>query len=290
MPLYERNSIQNIELINKPGIYASFACEEDNTYDYLLLEEISRAVIVPIEMDTINKVTCKKGRTEIAFSCEFDRNKDAINVKVYALLNEFRAKPAEIEIQDFTDALCSTIYDNKPFEEHEYIEEVKRKAIDNLMNEMFKSTCELAVNQSYDFVGKIMDINNQIVGIINSFLVSTENNDFIITLDKVVSYMSLKDIDVSKIDFLTGEYSLVINDFEILDNIEGIVKTYKLKVKNCYSKESNEPIIAETSKQIIDYDFFFDERALLLADKSAVFKNNSSDMKAISSLFADFDF
>lgn len=291
MSLYKRNSIQPVDLTGKEGVFASFMCEEDGTYDYLLLEEVSKAVIVPIKVDSINKATCKSGKTEISFICEFDKNIDPINVNVSAIINDHKATAAKIEIQDFTDALCATIYDNSSFEEHELIQEVKRKALEELMRDCFAYTGELVADKKYDSVGRIMSTNNEAIGIINSFETSlSDDKEFLIRLNDVVSYISLKDMEVSKIEFFTGHYTFVINDFDIISNTEGIIRQYKLRVNNCYSSLLDEPIIAETNNNILDYDFFFDERSELLASKETIFNTNNSNQDIVNDLFADFDF
>lgn len=291
MSLYERNSIQQVDLTGKEGIYASFPCEEDGTYDYLLVEEVSKAVIVPIKVDIINKATCKSGKAEISFICEFIKHNDPINVHVSAMMNGYVGKHANIEIQDFTDALCSTIYENNPFEEHELIQEVKRKAIEELMKECFEYTGELVIDKKYDFVGRIISTNNEVIGIINSFETSlSEKKEFLISLNDVVSYIALKDMNISKIEFFTGYYEFSINDFDIISNTEGIIRQYKLKVNSCYSNPSNNPIIGETNNNILDYDFFFDERSELLASKESIFNIDNSSQNIVSDLFADFDF
>ena len=291
MALYERNSIQQVDLTGKEGVYASFVCEDDGTYDYLLLEEVSKAVIVPMKVDIINKATCKNGKTEISFVCEFNKDIDPINVNVSAIINDHKATAAKIEIQDFTDALCETIYENSPFEEHEAILEVKRKAVEELMRDFFAFTGEILADKKYDFVGRVVNTDNEVVAIDNSFETSlSEDNEFIINLNDVVSYVSLKDINVSKIEFFTGHYIFVINNFDTIGNTEGIIRQYKLKVTNCYSVPSNEPIIAETNNNILDYDFYFDERAEMLASRESIFNINNSDQNIVSDLFADFDF
>lgn len=291
MSLYGRNSIQQVDLTGREGVFASFMCEEDGTYDYLLLEEVSKAVIVPIKVDSINKATCKSGKTEISFICEFNKEIDPINVNISAIINDHKATAAKIEIQDFTDALCETIYENSPFEEHELIQEVKRKAIEELMRDCFAYTGELVADKKYDFVGRIISTNNEVIGIINSFETSlSDDREFLINLNDVVSYVSLKDMDVSKIEFFTGHYTFVINDFDIISNTEGIIRQYKLRVNNCYSSPSDESTIAETNNNILDYDFFFDERSELLASKETIFNTNNSNQDIVNDLFADFDF
>lgn len=284
MPPYERNSIQVADLMGREAIFASFMCEEDDTYDHLLLEDIHNVVI---NMTQINMVSEKS--KNVTFSCEYDKDLDPINIKVSATLDEYKSSPALIEIQDFVDGLCHTIYNNLPFEEDERINNVKNEAINNLVNECFIDTGRMAFGRTYNIVGRIINNENEVVGIINNFNTSVDiNNDFIMSLNDVISYIPLKDMRVSKIEFLTSKYAFIINDFEIVESNEGIARQYKINVKNCYAKPSSEPIIAETNTDIIDYDFFFDEREQLLSDRDKIFNSISND--DMSSLFDDLEF
>ena len=280
----ERNRIQPADLMGREAVFASFMCEEDNTYDYLLLEDIGKVVINMTKV----KMVSEKGNS-ITFSCDYDKDVDPIHVKVSAMLEDYKASPALIEIQDFVDGLCYTIYNNLSFEEDEKISNVKNQAINNLANELFIDTGRIIFGKTYNIVGRIINNNNDVVGIINNFNTSIdEYYEFSMDLNNVISYIPLKDMKVSKIEFLTSKCEFVVNDFELIESTEGIVRQYKIKVHNCYSRPSSEPIIAETNTNIIDYDFFFDEREQLLSDRDKIFENISND--EISSLFDDLEF
>lgn len=285
--LYEKNTIVEIkEENNKKGIYASFVCEEDNTYDYLLLEDINKIIFIPTFI--LSYKNTKHENVCISFSTEYDPS-DPLNIKLIASANEIEVNDSTIELQTVVDNLCLSVYEMKEFGDYPEILYLKNKAIKSITSKLF-SEQGILMNSDYDFIGRIIDKNNNIVGIIDSFSIDISDLSYVsIKLNNIVSYFSLKDIDVKSIEFPTGKYMLKFNDFEIIKSDNSFLKNYTLKTKLAIIEENTAQNLIKVDKNFIDdEESFFDNRAQLLTDKEEVFKENNTN-NLVEDLFDDFD-
>lgn len=289
MSLYERNSIHYSEQDKGEVIYVSYQCEDDEQYDYLLLSNINKVSLQQTSIKTLNLSTCNIDTKPISFECAFNKDIDNTNIEISASINDFNGTPVKVELQTFVDELAASIYENNTIEQSEHISKAKVNAIAQLQADYFNETGNIVSNFLYNVVGKIVDTNGNIVGIINNFNTCIENNKMVFTLNNCVSYIPLKDIDVSKIEFITGKAKLIINSFEIISSSEGTLKQYQIVANNAYSEETDEPIIAETIYDIYDDDFYFDTRIQLLSDKEKLFESTNVSNN-VNDLFDDFDF
>lgn len=285
--LYERNEIVEIrEENNKKGVYASFPCEEDNSYDYLLLEDIPNIVFIPEFIQSYKNARIKE--CNISFTTKYDPN-DPYNIKLTASANDTHGESVIMDLQAIVDKLCLSAYELMDLDEYQEIQELKSNAINSVASKLLEGE-GILISNKYDFMGKIIDKQNNVVGIIDSFDIKIENENYItVNLNKVVSYFALKDIEVKAIKFPTGRNVLEINDFEIIESDEGILRNYVLKAKIAFTSEDSSQELLGIGRQFInDPETFFDNRAQLLTSKEEIFKQD--DIKnTVSDLFDDFE-
>lgn len=285
--LYEKNEIVKIrEEGGKDGIYASFPCEEDNNYDYLLLEDIPNIVFIPEYMQSYKNAKCKK--CCVSFSSLYDSS-NPNNVKLIAKINDIASDGSVIELQTLVDKICLSTYQGLDLDQYDEIIRLKTDAINKISSVMFEQN-GLLINSKYSFIGKIIDNNNNIVGIIDHFDVDIKDeNNLSINLYNVVSYFALKDINVKTIEIPTGKCTLKINEFEIMKSDESMLRNYELKVKIAIVDEENsQDLIGVGNKPVIDDESFFDDYAKMLTKKEELF-NKDETQNTIYGLFDDFD-
>lgn len=287
MSLYERNSIQYVN--NEEVVYVSYPCDDDNEYDHLLLSNLSKVAVATHNIEILNMANCNIDSIDISFECEFNKDIDNKNVYLYACKDDFRAEPVKIELQDFVDSLAESVYKNDDFENIDKIKEAKQEAILNFRNDIFKATGQVSAGYIYDVVGRVVDVNRDTITIINNLETSIEGDNIVFTLNDCVSYMPLKDINVSKIEFITEQVKFVITSFAIESSTEGMFRHYKIIANSVYVEETTELPIAITETDIRDEDLFFDERVKLLSDRNKVFDNNSNSSD-VEDMFSDFEF
>lgn len=288
--LYERNSIHMItdDGVTEKGVYATFPCEDDGEYDFLFLKNISMVSMYAEPVDFINNANYCVKKNRVTFRIQFNEELDPNNVAFIASIEEFDSTPVYLELQSFVDELVATIYENVTFDSSEVIKSLKKEAIEKLVIEYFQSTGEIAVNELYNTVGRFVDNNGETVMLCNNFYVNADDGKATLTLNNCVSYMPLKDLSVSKIEFTTGSAKLVINDYEIIESKEGTLKTYVIKVKDMYTEKTDEEPIAETSS-VVDDDLYFDTMTALLGEREKVFSSTSAN-DSFENMFDDFDF
>lgn len=285
--LYEKNQIVEItEENNKKGIYASFPCEEDNSYDYLLLEDIPNIVFIPEFIQSYKNARLEK--CGISFTTRYEPS-DPHNIKLMASVNDTQGQSVTIDLQTMVDKLCLSAYELVDLDEIKEIQELKANAINELTSKLLAEEGTLISNK-YDFMGKIIDKQNNVVGIIDSFDIKITDETYpTINLNKVVSYFALKDIEVKAIKFPTGNHVLEINDFEIVESDESILRNYVLKAKIAFtSEDSSQELLGIGRQSVDDPETFFDDRAQLLTSKEELFsQDNIKD--TVNDLFDDFE-
>lgn len=289
MALYERNSIHYSEEEKDDIVYVSYPCPEDGTHDYLALRNIYRVFLCVTNHKVFDLSTCSLEETMVHYGCDYHRPKDSSNIYICASIEDFTGNPSKIELQTFVDELAESIYDNKNIDEYKGVIEAKGNALLNLKDSYFNEKGVVLANSSYNVVGRILDKDDNVVGIINNFSTLQDNKDMIFSLNNCVSYLSLKDVESPTIEFTTGKINIVITDFDIFTSVEGVLRDYQIKINNSHIELSNKPIIAESISDINDHELFFDERADLLSAREKVFKTNDASNN-VDTLFDDFDF
>ena len=130
MSLYGRNEIVKLE--GHDVIYASFPYEGDE-YDFLRIDEIPKVILYPQRVEMMNRFTCKKSEEEVTFGCYYDGEVDPTHVLFSASMDNLKNIVAQMELQDFVDALCRSVYANESIDDTPEIKAVRKEAIDNIM-------------------------------------------------------------------------------------------------------------------------------------------------------------
>lgn len=275
----------------KKAIYVSYPCIDDNEYDYLLIEDIEQIRLKPTT--DIQYVDYTQGNQiaylndEMLYQICYDEDNDPTNVYIKAIFNNAESISNAIVLQDFADAVARKCYTNTQIDLNPYIMEAKHSAFNNLKDHLFVTRGILLENKSYDVVTMFIDNNDHKFMLSNKLGVTEMDDGLVLEFFGCVSYMPLKDVEVKEIIINTGQVSIRINDYAILNSNDGFIKQYGIKVLKMDVQQSIEqPIELPLTESD---DSYFDEASLLLADRAVLFNIDNND-DVVQDIFDDFDF
>lgn len=277
----ENNKIVLID--NKQAIYGSIPCPSDNEYDYIFLKDISKITLAPMKLQCFRGANITIDETDINYTLSHDSNK----VSLKLLHNDNMQH--DIGLQAFVDLLFDSVYSEINITEHDVIKQITKE----LLNKNYISLLDeqiLIDNSQYQVVGRILDNKNNVIGIINSFNIESDNNQLYIRFNDIISYFPISHLEINKIEFFTGTMCICIQDIDIINSMNNTLKTMKCKILKYKIIQSNASIIAESVTQIDNEEAFIEQRIELLKDNEDLIEKTTHQNNDISNYFDDFDF
>lgn len=277
----ENNKIVLID--NQQAIYGSIPCPNDNEYDYIFLKDISKITLAPIKLKCFRGNDIKIDNTNINYTLSHDTNKVSLKLLHYDNMQY------DVELQAFVDLLFDSVYSEINITEHNTIKQITEEFLNKNYIPLLEKQI-LLDNKQYQIVGRILDNKNNIIGIINSFNVESDNDQLYIRFNDIVSYFPISHLEINKIEFFTGTMCICIHNIDVINSMNGILKTMKCKILKYNITHSNTSIIAESVTQIENEEIFLAKRIELLKDNEDLIEKTTHQNNDISNYFDDFDF
>lgn len=277
----ENNKIVLID--NKQAIYGSIPCPSDNEYDHLFLKDISNITLTPMKLKCFRGNNIKIDNTDINYTLSHDTNKVSLKLLYDANMQY------DIELQAFVDLLFDSVYSEINITEHDTVKQITKELIDKHYISLLDKQI-LIDNKQYHIVGRILDKNNNTIGIINSFNVESDNNQLYIRFNDIISYFPISHLEINKIEFFTGTMCICIHNIDVINSMNGTLKTMKCKILKYNITQSNASIIAESVTQIKNEETLLTQRIELLKGNEDLIEKTTHQNNNISNYFDDFDF
>lgn len=280
----ENKNILMVQEEDGLGVYATFTCPDDNSKDYLLLSDINK---ITLDDEVVEEVF------EASFNLSYsDSNPHYVKLCASTILSNGIAKSESIDIclQELTDEFIRSVYNDESFDYTSYMNGKKKEVSCLLAEKMFIEEGVMLPNTEYPFVGIAYSSSDKKIGLVNSF--SCKNvSEHILSLNGVISYISLRDLVPERVVFNTSKASITINVDKILTATEGMTKSYHIKSGDIVIDKMDCEIGIKSISGLDDMseeekELFFDERIGLIDSKEDIIMSNSD----VDNMFEDFDF
>lgn len=229
-------------------------------YDYVDFDLVHKIPLVDIELEPLNDAQEIKA---IKFSFKMEDNK----LYIIGKLDNYDDVKYELELQQFTDSLANSIYDNLDvFDDSEYIKEYKDKIVKKFSELLFNDNI-LCTSGQYKCFGYIYK-NNDKIGTIDDIEIISKNNI------KLIDYQSL-------IELKDCAAEIYITNKKYKFNIEDINEANITNINNfAFDKEEELDKEIKMKEEYSDYDEY------LLARRNLISNNINND----EDIDIDFDF
>lgn len=289
----ERNQVITIVDEDKEkGVYVSYPCSDDGEHDYILLRDFQRVSIMPVSIDVFDHVTCQKNSKVINFTinydCETENDKDLKTVYLYGVIDEKMYGCVEIELQEFVDELADIIYSDRDFDSSLIFQSLKNRAIESAKHDYFMYTGNAAIGHTFDFAGMAINEKGNVLSYINSISVLNKDNFIKFLLNDCVSYVSLKELNMPRLEFLTSKAKITIEKYTIGSSKEGMIKHYEIVPTRIIVEETNEVSVVKTIT-ITNIDSYIVKCTKYISDSKELF-SRINESSSIDCLFSDLEF